>query len=157
MRRPMGAPRPQSAAKKTKFFLVEKPILRGQDQLLKDLITNEKYAEQRETFKRLAKVDKGGTDMSEPVTYYRAKKMSQNKKVNANTHKEAEHARELQSLKSRMEKIGSWQHRKKNGTDPLANPVWFFKGKGRDPNLEKKLDLSYFERKLKEKYIHEQA
>lgn len=42
-------------------------------------------------------------------------------------------------------------------TDPIANPVWFFKGKGRDPDLEKKLDLSHFERRLKEKYIREQA
>ena len=76
IRRPIGAPRPQSAAKKTRFFLVEKPVLRGQDQLLKDLITNEKYAEQRETFKRLAKITKGGTDMSEPVTYQRSAKLS---------------------------------------------------------------------------------
>jgi hypothetical protein len=78
-----------------------------------------------------------------------------NKKVNANTHQEAEHTRELKSLKDRLEKLGSWQQRKKNVYDPLANPVWFFKGKNRDPDLEKKLDLSHFETKLKEKYKKE--
>ena len=95
--------------------------------------------------------------MSEPETYHRGKILSINKKVNANTYQTAEHTRELKSLKERMEKIGSWQHRKKNGSDPLANPVWFFKGKNRDPELEKALDLSHFEQKLKEKYLREQA
>ena len=123
--------------------------------MLKELITDPNFAEQRETFKRLAKVSKGGTDMSQPVTFSRGKIMSYNKKMNANTHENAEHNRQLKSLKDRLEKIGSWNQRKKNGTDPLANPVWFFKGANRDPALEKALDLSHFERKLKEKYIRE--
>jgi hypothetical protein len=45
-----------------------------------------------------------------------------------------------------LNKVGSWQHRKKNGHDPLANPVWFFKGKNRDPDMEKKLDLANYEK-----------
>jgi hypothetical protein len=80
--------------------------------MLKDLITDPIFSEQRETFKRLANVSKGGSDMTEPVTFSRGKIMSYNKKMNANTHMNTEHERELKSLKDRMEKIGSWQLRK---------------------------------------------
>ena len=66
--------------------------------MLKELITDPNFAEQRETFKRLAKVSKGATDMSEPVTFSRGKIMSVNKKVNANTHENTEHTREMKSL-----------------------------------------------------------
>lgn len=46
--------------------------------------------------------------------------------------------------------------RKKNPQDPLANPVWFFKGKNRDADLEKRLDLTGYEQQVKAKYQHEQ-
>jgi len=48
-----------------------------------------------------------------------------------------------------MQKIGSWNDRKKNTTDPLANPVWFFKGKNRTSESEKMLSLETFEKKVK--------
>ena len=70
--------------------------------MLKDLIEKQEYAEQRETFKRLSKLKSGGTDMSEPKTFHRTKIMSQNRKANTNTFQEAEHARELKSLKERL-------------------------------------------------------
>ena len=88
------------------------------------------------------------TDQKEPQCYKRGKALYKNRKANSNNYLEQEHTRELQSLKARLEKVGSWQHRKKNGCDPLANPVWFFKGKNRDPDLDKKLDLAHFENNI---------
>jgi hypothetical protein len=44
-----------------------------------------------------------------------------------------------------MQSQGNFHSRKKNPYDPLANPVWFFKGKNRDPEIEKHLDLGHFE------------
>lgn len=55
-----------------------------------------------------------------------------------------------------MEKLGNWQYRKKNMADPLANPVWFFRGKNRDPAADKKVTLEHFERRLNDKYKNEQ-
>jgi hypothetical protein len=44
--------------------------------MLKDLIEKQEFAEQRETFKRLAKLKSGGTDMSEPKTFHRTNILS---------------------------------------------------------------------------------
>jgi len=78
--------------------------------------------------------------------------LSVNKQAKASVHEKAEHSRELKSLKERMERLGSWQQRKKNGADPLSHPVWFFRGKNRDPAAEKVLSLGHFEKKVTEKY-----
>lgn len=56
----------------------------------------------------------------------------------------------MTSLKQRLNSVGAWQHRKKNMQDPLANPVWFFKGKNRDPDSEKLLSLNGYEHRLKD-------
>ena len=63
-----------------------------------------------------------------------------------------EHTRRLKHLNDHLKDLGSWQHRKKNPCDPLANPVWFFKGKNRDADLEKALDLSNYDKQIKKKY-----
>ena len=81
--------------------------------------------------------------------------LSANKQAKASIHLKAEHSRELKSLKERMERLGSWQHRKKNGADPLANPVWFFRGKNRDAAAEKVLSLEHFEKKVRQKYAQD--
>ena len=82
--------------------------------------------------------------------------LSINRQAKKNKHEQAEHMRELQSLKQRMQKIGSKNDRKKNNTDPLSHPVWFFKGKNRTPANEKMLSLNNFEKKIKDKYHEEQ-
>ena len=46
--------------------------------------------------------------------------------------------------------------RKKNAFDPLANPVWFFKGEHRDPASEKMLNLNHLDKAIKAKYQREQ-
>jgi hypothetical protein len=51
-----------SANKQTTYYYKEKPEYTPNEFFLKELMDSEKYAEQRETFKRLAKVSKGGTD-----------------------------------------------------------------------------------------------
>ena len=38
----------------------------------------------------------------------------------------------------------------------MSNPVWFFKGKNRDADLEKRLDLSGFENAVKQRYHQDQ-
>ena len=54
--------------------------------MLKDLIDGQEYTEQRETFKRLANLKSGGTDMSQPKSFHRGKILSQNKKAKASIH-----------------------------------------------------------------------
>jgi hypothetical protein len=53
-----------SAKRPTTYYYKEKPDLTTNEFFMKELMDSEKYAEQRETFKRLAKVNKGTTDMS---------------------------------------------------------------------------------------------
>lgn len=64
----------------------EKPELYGEEKLLKDLILNEEFAEQRETIRRLNGVTKPTTDMSMPETYKRVKILSANRSANANNY-----------------------------------------------------------------------
>ena len=95
--------------------------------------------------------------MSEPATMARGPMLSLNKQAKASVHEKAEHSRELKSLEERLQRLGSWQHRKKNGTDPLSHPVWFFRGKNRDPAVEKGLSLEHFEKKLRARYEEQQT
>ena len=98
--------------------------------------------------RRIANV-KVETDFSAPKTFGMAAKMSKNRQMNKNRYEKVEHLREMGSLKQRLNSVGSLQNRKKNYMDPLANPVWFFKAKNRDPISEKLLNLGLFEQRLK--------
>ena len=70
----------------------------GNQKLHEDLITNHKFAEQRETFKRIANLKKGGTDTSQPETYKLSKKLGQNRKSKANTYEHEMHLKHLANL-----------------------------------------------------------
>lgn len=81
---PYGVRRNRGASgKPTTYYYKEKPAYTPNEFFMKELLDSEKYAEQRETFKRLAKVNKGGTDTSQPDTYHLAPALSVNKKLKA--------------------------------------------------------------------------
>lgn len=63
------------------------------------LLHDQSFAEVRHTVKRLASVNKGLLDLSEPKQMQRVQKLSQNRKAKFNQHQNTEHARELASLK----------------------------------------------------------
>lgn len=140
----------------TKYTMKEPAHLNSREQMIHKMVYSREFEEQRETYKRLANLKSGGTDHTEPKTMKLKHKLSYNKKVKASVHTDTEHARELCSLKMRIQSQGNWHSRKKNPQDPLANPVWFFKGKNRDPEIEKHLDLGHYEQTLKEKFQKEQ-
>ena len=141
----------------TKYTMRDPAALNPQEKLIHNMVYSQEFEEQRETYKRLANLKKGGTDFSEPKTMNLKYQLSNNRKVKASGHADVEHERELASLKQRMQSQGNFQSRKKNVNDPLANPVWFFKGKNRDPDIEKHLDLGHYEQVLKAKFQKEQA
>lgn len=138
-------PRRQS----TRFVYKDPPKYTAKEDMLKKEMSAPEYTEQREVLRRVA-LAKGTSDFSAPKTFGRAAQMSKNRQLKASQHEKSEHLRELTSLKQRLGSVGTWQHRKKNPADPLANPVWFFKGKNRDPDSEKLLGLDAFEQRLKE-------
>lgn len=115
-------PRPHVDSKKVKV----------QPSHQRQLMGSAQYAEQREAFRRLAAVQKGYTDSSAPATYHRAQKMQVNRRarVQSASHQVREHESNLASLHRRMMAVGNVQDRKKNPFDPIANPVFFFAGKG---------------------------
>ena len=89
--------------------------------------------------------------MTEPKYFNHAAVISENKKLRKNTANIDNHLIELSNLKTRLKKVGSWQNRKKNIYDPLANPVWFIENKNRDIDSKKLVDLSSYDKKIKEK------
>ena len=66
---------------------------------MKDLIYSDQFVEQREIIKRLNHMKGGTTDISEPLTFKHAGKLSSNRRAKASIHEKAEHSRELKSLK----------------------------------------------------------
>ncbi len=64
------------------------------------LLSDPKYAEQRETFKRVAAIKKGFTDNGPPKSLTLSQRMSANKrsKVASSGHLDAEHMKNLASL-----------------------------------------------------------
>ena len=75
-----------------------KPIQTGLKKLDNDLVQGDKFSEQRETFKRVANVKKGGTDCNQPETYKLSKKLTNNKTAKKSTFADEEHLKHLKSL-----------------------------------------------------------
>ena len=100
------------------------------------------------TKEQIKKAKKDFIRKKQPESYEWKYKLSQQKraKMQQSDHTMTEHTRRLKHLNDHLKDLGSWQHRKKNPCDPLANPVWFFKGKNRDPDLEKALDLTNYDK-----------
>lgn len=142
--------------KSTKFMYKDPPKYSAKERMLHHELLDPKFYEQREVQRRVANV-KASDDWSKPKTFGRAAAMSHHRQLKASQHEKTEHLREMNSLKQRINAVGTWQHRKKNTQDPLANPVWFFKGKNRDPDSEKLLSLGTFEQRLKEQTRKEKA
>ena len=86
----------------------------------------------------------GGTDTKAPQTFHMAKKMQVNKRAKANIFQHEEHLKNLASMHSRIQQVGSKQDRQKNPNDPLANPVFFFK----KDEKEKKQSLIDYAKKI---------
>ena len=87
---------------KTVYKYKDPVNLNDQEKLIHKMVYDPEYCEQREAYRRIANLKKGGTDQSKPVTFDRVHIMSKNKKVKASVHETAEHARELRSLKERI-------------------------------------------------------
>ena len=68
-------------------------------------------------------------------------------------HDRMEHQRHLKSLKQRLSQVGNWNDRRKNTQDPLAHPVYFFKGKNRQNDFS----LTGYEKALQKHYDTEAA
>eukprot|EP00347_Sterkiella_histriomuscorum_P006520 403352454 len=116
----------------------------GHKKLEQDLIKAQNFAEQRETFKRISNIKSGGTDSKPPTTFKLGQKLSTNKIARANNYQHEEHLKNLASLQSRINFVGSKLDRKKNPHDPLSNPVFFFKKDEKD----KKTSLTDFAKKV---------
>lgn len=142
----LAAQRLGANAPKTKFvYRQPKELKTAEEKHMHDLVNSSKFVEQREMIKKLAKINKGRTDTSEPKWHFRKEALKGNGRKRTDHYLQVEHQRELKSLKQRLQSVGSWNSRKKNGTDPLANPVWFFHGKNRNYEDEKKMRLDGFE------------
>ena len=125
--------RPQSAARP------------GLKKLDNDLIMAQNFAEQRETFKRIANVKQGATDHKPPTTFKMAKKLQVNKQAKANNYQHETHLKNLASLQRRIQHVGSKHDRAKNPHDPLSNPVFFFK---KGATQEEKTSLESYSKKI---------
>jgi hypothetical protein len=114
------------------------------------LISSPVFAEQRETFKRIANVKTGYTDHGAPKSFTRAQKMSQNKrqKMFTSSYHQMEHMKNLASLNRRMNEVGSKQDRKKNPFDPIGNPVFFFTKGDNMASSHQSISLNGFAKKI---------
>ena len=63
-----------------------------------DLITDPKFNEQRETFKRISNIKQGGTDTKAPKTMSLVKKLSENKAKKGQDYQMREHLKHVASM-----------------------------------------------------------